>query len=434
MAKKVLQKKLVMLIFWLNAVQCFGQNHFVCRGNFFLSFSTNSETSVFEANIDPNTNEAVYNILPGPPMNFLFNAMGYRSTDNFIYGIKSTAANEDLIRIDANGNSQQLETLFDLVDDLVYPAGDITPDGKYLVVAGAKQFGGGGFTEDIAMIELDSGTYKITSIEPEPNNFTFADIAFDPIDGQLYGFDNESNSLILIDHNEGTFQAPFPPTLEADYLGALFFDVVGNLFGYGAPVGGFSQNTLFAIDKTTGVITVVEEGPTVQRSDGCSCPYTIDIHKTAEPQQTVPCTPITYEINILNATGETQSGLVFEDQFPPGFNILEVNSSITGNVISGVGTNLLLMQNIVLPPDSSLITIIVEAETGVTGIQSSQATIGGMSLLLGTTVFSDDLTTDIINDPTNILIDPFDVVIDNLPTEICEGDSLLIAPQCSVGC
>jgi len=205
--------------------------------------------------------------------------------------------------------------------------------------------------------------------------------------------------------------------------------VVGNLYGYGTPMGGFSQNTLFEIDKTTGAVSILEQGPTVQRSDGCSCPYTIEIRKTAEPRQTIPCTPITYEINILNATGETQSGLVFEDQLPPGFTILEINSSITGNISSGVGTNLLLMENIILPPDSSLITIVAEAETGVSGIQGNQATIGGMSLLLGTTVFSDDPTTDATNDPTDVLIDPFDVVINNIPTEICEGDSLLIAPH-----
>ena len=208
-----------------------------------------------------------------------------------------------------------------------------------------------------------------------------------------------------------------------------FFDIFGNLYAYGAPMGGFFQNTLFEIDKLTGVVTIVEEGPTVQRSDGCSCPYTIEIQKTVEPRLTIPCTPITYEIIVLNATGEEQSGLVFEDQLPEGINILEVNSSVGGNIISGIGSNLLLIENIVLPPDSSLITIVAEAETDVSGIQSNQATVGGMSLLLGTTVFSDDPTTDATNDPTDILIVPFDVNINNLPTDICEGDSLLIAPD-----
>jgi len=189
---------------WLSALQGLSQDRFACKGNFFISFSANSQTSVFEANIDPANGQAVYEVLPAPPMNFLLNAIGYRSTDNYIYGIKSTAANEDLVRLDANGTAYQITTLFDLVDNLVYPAGDITPDGKYMVVVGAEQFGGGGFTEDISTIELDSGEYEITNIVPEPNNYTFTDIAFDPVDGQLYGFDNESNSLVIIDHNNGT--------------------------------------------------------------------------------------------------------------------------------------------------------------------------------------------------------------------------------------
>ena len=135
MAKKVLQINLIVLIFSLSAIQGLSQDRFACRGNFFLSFSANNQTSVFEANIDPITNSAVYEVLPAPPANFLLNAIGYRSTDNFIYGIKSTATNDDLVRLDANGTTFQITTLFDLKDNLSYPAGDITPDGKYLVLS-----------------------------------------------------------------------------------------------------------------------------------------------------------------------------------------------------------------------------------------------------------------------------------------------------------
>ena len=428
MPKILLKIKMICIIGLLSFPNCWGQKAYTCKGNFFISFSNNLQTAVYEGKIDPVTNMATYEVLPDPPMTFLLNAIGYRSTDNYIYGIKTAGQTEDLVRLDADGTAYQITTLFDLNNDLQFPAGDITPDGKYMVILGGKQFSSGGFTEEISIIDMESPEYEITNIIPEMNAFTFTDVAFDPIDGQLYGFDNESNQLVLINHIDGTFEAPFSTTNAADYMGALFFDVVGNLYGYGTLMGGFSQNTLFEINKFTGEITNLGEGPMVQRSDGCSCPYPVIINKNATPRQTVPCTPITYQIDIHNATGETQSGLFFEDQFPAGFNILEVNTALSGNIVSGVGSNLLLIENVILPPDSSSITIIAEAENSISDIQSNQASLNGMSLLLGTTVISDDPTTDATKDATDVTITPLAFDIAELPANICEGDTLLIDP------
>ena len=429
MPKFFLQIKIICILGLLFTTNCWGQQRFTCKGNFFISFSNNLQTAVYEGKIDPMTNMAVYEVLPADPMNFLLNSIGYRSTDNYIYGIKTSGQTEDLVRLDANGNAYHITTLFGLNDDLQYPAGDITPDGQYMVILGGKQFSSGGFSEDISIIDMESPDYDITTITPEMNSYTFTDVAFDPTNGQLYGFDNESNQLILINHTEGTFEAPFSTSNVADYMGALFFDVVGNLYGYGSLLTGtFAQNTLFEINKFTGEITALGEGPDVQRSDGCSCPYPVIINKIATPRQTVPCTPITYQIDIHNATGETQSGLFFEDQFPAGFNILEINTSLEGNIVSGVGTDLLLIENVVLPPDSSAIIIIAEAENGVSGIQNNQASLNGMSLLLGTTVISDDPTTDATKDATDVNITPLTFNLPDLPANLCEGDTLLIDP------
>src|SRR5690606_33564564 len=114
------------------------------------------------------------------------------------------------------------------------------------------------------------------------------DIAFHPVTDVLYGYDSGTQRLVRIDPATGNISFSFPPSGVPFSTGSLFFDAYGNLFAYGSPTFTAPQNRLYSIDPVTGASTPLFDGPDAEASDGCSCPYTIALTKTVQPQQAFP--------------------------------------------------------------------------------------------------------------------------------------------------
>lgn len=251
-----MKKYLLCLSFLYLNILAYSQTPFVCTGDFYISLSSGGSTSLNQINIDAFGNANFTNITNN--ISNSINAIGYRSTDNLIYGV--IPGSGALYQIDANGIAAFLSNL-GLNANNSYIAGDVTPDGNFLVLLGRNEA-----SNELVKVELNSATYASTSIPlinsatgSTNTSVTCADIAFNPITGVLYGYNTSNDQLVTIDVTTGVINTGLFPTAAASHLGALFFDPSGNLWRYGVQTGGPSsgQDDLFSIDISTGATTYI---------------------------------------------------------------------------------------------------------------------------------------------------------------------------------
>lgn len=405
------------------------QAPFICDGDFYLSLTDNGNSTIYNITIDPISGNVIFNGLPGNPGNG-FNAAGYRVTDNFIYGLNPSSWR--LYRLDSLGNGTLLTTLTGAFTNQRIVAADITPDGQYLVGLTFTPNGGG--QTDLIKIDLTSPTFAATTIplsfaSGSNSSATTSDVSFSPISGKLYGyFAGNMDRLCTVDLNTGVIDdQSFPGGQPVNVLGAMFFDAFGRLNAYGTPAGSNGQNTLFRVDTLSGIITALATGPTASGSDGCSCPYAVELIKRVSPDSTTPCNTLRFTFVMANASGTIQSGIQFSDQFPSGFTISQIISNPFGGTISsGVGSQALVIDNMSIPLGIDSMIVDVYVDTLTTGEFMNQAKITNLPLALGVTVKSDNDLTLLKKDSTNFRVSPVYVDLPNQQLNLCDGDSLFL--------
>jgi uncharacterized repeat protein (TIGR01451 family) len=385
------------------------QRPFTCEDQFFQTLTDSTFSALNEVEIDPNTGRVVFRGI-NRNLPFPVNAAGYRSTDNFIYCINPETY--DLVRLDADGVATVLANL-PLNRSFTYFAGDVSPDGKFLVLIGRRVLPtGAAVSADIARVDLESPSY-VTTLSAINTNTQILDIAFHPVTEILYGYDSNQQRLVRIDINSGTVSTPFPPINAPVIVGALFFDAFANLFAYGSPTASSDQNTLYEIDPTSGVARFLTTGTRATSSDGCSCPYTIRLSKSVNPRVASSCSLVEYTFTMVNSSRRTQSGLRLEDALPRDFTFVSVKSNpLGGNVNSRPGDSSFSMDGFDLPSGKHEVTIIVRTGDLRAGIYRNQARLFGLPESLGRTRVSDNLATLIEDDSTDITLTrlPFDTL------------------------
>ncbi|MCB0562788.1 MAG: gliding motility-associated C-terminal domain-containing protein [Phaeodactylibacter sp.] len=424
---------LAFLSFWALACPSLtAQQPFTCRGSFYLAIAPQSSSTVYEVQVSQATGNVTFNGLPAGPVGFVLNGLGYRSTDNFIYAVNSETGG--LYRIDSNGAAFSLGLPEGMPSSASYPAGDVSPDGKYLVLLSVSG-GFNGSTEAIIFVDLETANHPARTVNFPGNNSAVYDIAFDPTDeATLYGWDALNQRLVIIDTEAGQILTPFAADNTGGTLGSIFFDAFGNLFGYGSSPGTGSQNSFFSIDKTTGEVIIEATGPAAQRSDGCSCPYTVQMKKRVEPVQAIPCSELTYYFELANASGRVQVDLTFEDVFPEGFLISAIDNPVGGTITAGgVGTTRLRIEGIDLPEGRSILAVTVTVPDNAFGVYKNQATLSGLPEGLGTVAVSDNPATATQNDSTNVFIDSLSINLGQFPEALCPGEAITLAPTVAGG-
>ena len=400
-----------------------GQVPFECNGNFFLSLSEGNETQFYTLEINPANGLVTFNPL-GPIHNLRINATGYRVTDNLIYGV-SPLNSHFLYQIDATGEVSNLGLLSGLSTPPYY-AGDVSPDGDFLYL-----LGNGG--QVVSTVNLASGNFETTNTAfstTSGRDVFCTDMAFDPLTGDIYSFDSREQRLVKINLANNTIEDEiFPISNEADGIGALFFDSFGSLWGYGDRPGEDDARNLYQINIQTGIVVFRENGPPSPGKDGCSCPYSIQMQKTVSPPVAVSCSEVSYQFLIANLSGDEQSGIDLLDDLPTGMTITEiVRNPYGGNVISGVGTNELRIENMNITSGIDSVTIKVFLENDLEGIYKNQAMLSDLPLRLGGETFSDDPRTLIRPDSTELIVEQLSVTFNNTELPLCQGDSLVLSP------
>ena len=407
-------------VFYLTGlpVKTAAQIPFVCQDQFFLTF-VRPPTSLNEVLINTQSNVEFRSI--NPNLGLELNAIGYRSTDNFIYCI--APATRQLVRLDASGSAELLANL-SLDPAYSYFAGDVTPDGRFMVVIGTGTlFTGQNVAAEMARINLESGNYEVMRV-PMITNALIFDIAFNPISGLLYGYDSNGFRLVRIDDNSGAVSFPFPPSSAPGITGSIFFDAFGNLFAYGS-AGVFSQtqNRLYQIDTQTGASELLTTGESVEASDGCSCPYTVQLTKTVNRPQAFPCSEIEYTFTIANTSGRTQTDLLLEDALPTGFTYVGVKSNpLSGIVLSQPGSNRFIVSDLQVPVGTHEITIVVSVGNVVPKIYKNQARLRNLPASLGGSRLSDNPLTLLKPDSTAIEIIGLPFTSLEVDTTLCDGN------------
>lgn len=399
---------------------------FICQGDYYITLRPRGiQNTLLKVDIDPNTNEVTFRGIPNFRPIYDLNAMGYRSNDNFIYVIEQTK--RSLMRISSDGSIELLRTL-DEIPRLSYLAGACTPDGKYLVIAGSNDFLD--ITTTLIFIDLTTDEYKTREVSFSTPDALFYDMDFDPFSGICYAYDVNKRGLIRIDIERGVAVPIGRRNQGSDAMGALFFDAFGNLYGYGNQVGSFRQNTFFRISTVTGDLEVLTKGTDANQSDGCSCPYTVELEKNVSARDVSACSEVIFSFVIANASATERTGIDLVDAMPEGFEILEVvRNPFGGEVIMTDKPNEIFIKNMTIPLGIDSILVKVHLREFLDGRYENQAYLSNLPESLGGIVYSDDPTTVVRDDPTALFILPLSVDLKGQEALICPGDSLILQGQ-----
>jgi gliding motility-associated-like protein len=402
----------------LSCIAANAQTPFTCKGQYYLSLTKNGSlnSGLYEVKID-NLGQKIYLDTISSGIGLRLNAMGYRITDNFIYGMDPNSA--VLSKVGSDGVAIALGIPKGIPLSPVYYAGDVTPDGKYLLLIGL-----GGVNPQIVKVDLNDPEYSCSFIPLKDPTSVVVDIAFDPFSGILYGHDLRNKKMVTINPETGDVNSNFIVQPLVDQLGALFFDSFGNLYGYGA-YGSTTQDKFVAINKKTGEIRLLAAGPLSSGQDGCSCPYTLELQKTVVPNITYPCTEVVYNFIISNGSGALRIGVMLSDTMPISFNPKQIVRNPFGGDITFNG-HILNINNMIVPPGIDTIKVLVEIGPNALGLYMNQAVLSGLPAALGSFTVSDDPFTLIEKDSTELLVKPFDLSFLAIDFKTCPGDSVFI--------
>lgn len=391
---------------------------FTCKGQYFLSLTKGSSQSsgLFKVKIAEN-GKIIYLDTIASSVGLVINAMGYRITDNFIYGVDPNSAR--LRRVGADGVTIDLGLPKGIPTEPLYFAGDVTPDGNFLLLIGI-----GGVNSQIVKVDLRQPEYPCTFVPMQDPTVSVVDVAFDPFSGLLYGHDLRNKRMVIIDPVTGAVNINFIKQPQVDQLGALFFDTFGNLYGYGA-YGTFPQDKFVSINKTNGEIRLIGQGPLSSGQDGCSCPYTLELLKTVEPKITYPCTEVMYTFIISNGSGAVRNGINLEDVLPAGLKVKSLTRNPFGGKVTLSG-NYISIQNMSIPPGVDSIKVSVWVDANAMRIYRNQALLSGLPSVLGITTYSDNPSTFAEKDSTDLFVKPVDIKLVETKFHTCPGDSVWI--------
>ncbi len=403
----------IAFILFASGLSLLCQAPFKRTGQVFVSYQNTKEVS--ELIISPSNGgpdiKATYPLTFGN-----LDAIGYRKTDNLIYGISPN--NNHLYQLGSDGVSKDLGNV-GLDNALLYRAGDVNPNGTALYCFGSDP----ATRKDVHMAVIDLATYS-TNIIVLTGSTSIADIAFDPGSKDLYGFDSPTARLLKIETNTGLTNT-FSQFDFSNEIFGLYFDSFGDLYGYGSAVFGIVE-AFFKIDKNTGKEKVLATGQAYGINDATSCPYSIEMKVEVDPPKTLPCSDIIYTYTIANATEEDWSGIDFVHVLPKGFYLKEILSNPFGPVdtMSQIGS--LKMSNLKLTTRTNSFRFKVKVGDIPKDDYNSQPFLDKLPVLYGSKSLSDNVLSPEFEDSTTVNINRYDIDSLSYNWFVCHDESIVL--------
>ncbi|NML66419.1 hypothetical protein HHL22_14500 [Hymenobacter sp. RP-2-7] len=379
---------------------------FSCDGTFYQIRQVNSTSQIFK--VDRST--ASYTTTPlniqggSNDLGVLVNGLAYNSQDGYLYALSTQGSGGNNAYTDISlykiGQSGQVKvggpiTVNNAALGLVVASGTFDKAGNYYFTSQNTGTGTAAANYNVYRLQPTSSTpTAATQLTTQlagggANSYTFYDIAYNPIDNNLYGTLG-TGSLYKIVLSGGTPTAPTAATVTqitpnsngASPIGSAFFDVAGNMYGYSNgtvsttnPVpGGF-----YSIDLSTGAYTLISSIDPASVSDGASCinpGSTIDVTKELTNVKAVDASTfdISYAIRVRNTYSTALANVQVSD-------ILKGNTTTTTNVPFPTATAITIQgQPVVTNYDGATLV----ANANFNGLSTATTgSLGGGALLSG---------------------------------------------------
>lgn len=325
----------------------------------------------------------------------IYNSMGFNPVDQFLYSFANST--NAVNRINSDGTVVNLGATTGwgppAFNDFNSASGTFTAAGTFIIGTSTR------------LVQIDVTTTPATVISSValtgvPFGSNFSDWAIHPLTGALYGV--AGNTLRSINPATGATAAIGANGCDGcGNPGAAWFGADGSLFVQVNSTGDFYRG-----DVSTGVFTLVANGPTSSSQDAASNPFAPDLEKTVSLTTVEVGNEVTYTYTILNP-GPSVGSADFSDTLPAG--LLYVAGSLAnpfgGTVNSYAGTDTLTITGLNIPAGSSS-SITVQALTSTTGILENQAELTFTTLGVPTNILSDEPGNALKPDPTTLEVVP----------------------------
>ena len=381
---------------------------FVCDRSLYISQGQGT-TQLNRVNTNPFGLDLI-----GQEPNVEYNAIGFNVQDGFIYGISPQGSPPIVYRIFSDGTTDPLGTptgFPNIVDPRFAFAGDIDGNGIYYVYVTVN---GPAPADQPNFFAINLATNTVVSSQTLVGT-NFADISFNPVDGQLYAFDTTLRQMAQINPTTGAvtyFGAQNPPGIRTDTaVGASFFDAFGNFFAYesNGPQGVGNVLVIPNLSPANPVEfqTQASNVGGVLRFDGASCAFAVNLEKAVAPQTVTAGGTVTYTYRVPNQRSEPLT-VTFRDELPADGRTY-VAGTLT-NTFGGTpnefgGTRTLTITNLTIPP-RSIATFSVQARIPLDippGELINQATVIPPN---GQPVLSDSRIEGLFPAPTPVQVTP----------------------------
>ena len=353
-------------------------------------------------------------------------ALGFSVIDNHIYGF--SPASYRLYRIHASGQLDDMGVPPNLdTVNFTYLAGEIGSNGNpFRLIARSKATGYDERLYSVRLFQPNSPASWVSVVSDVA--VRIEDMAFDPIFGELVGYDSANSRMVSINTAGVVTTANFATAGPVESMGAVFFDRAGRLYGYGGRTN--LHNSLFEFNRINGRLSGSRIGPTSRNSDGCACPYQLHFTKRVEPAVVLPCTEVTITYHFHNRAAITYGQVRITDTLPDFFNITAIERPpFFAEIQSGVGSHIFDATNmqVLLGKDS----VVIRARVGLAppGHYGSRAMASPFPVAFGNTLRSDDPKTSIPDDPTLVEILDEEGLLKDSVALICPGSFAVLKPS-----
>jgi len=374
---------------------------FECDGSLYQSAKQGSSFILYKVLVNPVQFVPISNLSQKGISSF--NSLAYNPVDNLMYGMETNGSK--IYRIDANGDVEFLGNVAGLSS--FKNAGTFDDVGNYYVFGDNK----------LRKINLTTLTYANIG---STGTYGSADIVFNPIDNQIYGWSGNPKLLFKMSPSSGA-QTKIPGNAPLainnwGWTGALYFNAQGNILGY--------QGTrMIKIDPNTGIGLLAGTGPSKSGNDGCSCSFGVEMTKSVTGTFAAGDT-ISYHFQFFNQSfSPITNTLVFDDALTGGFtwssNPYNIdNVQLLGNTnIIGTSTANFTIDTLPKGKSSFSIDVVIPCNYN-SSTYTNQATLSNLPAPLKDSIWSDNPNTLAINDPTTFTLTDAPLVVNTSSNNI----------------
>jgi len=358
-----------------------------------------------------------------------FDAIGFNSKDNYIYGVQSIT--NSIVRLRQN-NTYEVIGQIPGGGTIVSNAGDCTVDGMYMChIQERNQILVFEVVDQFELVHEIDLFWDPLSVNVGPFETKIFDFAVDPNDPKVaYSYQSGlAEDDFRPDATRGymlrinlDFDSPnvgmVTPVERLDpsgvsFIGGLLFTAESQLYGFGTEerVDDPLQEELFEIGTYNGQKShVAMNFPKSLRSDGCSCPYSFTFTNSV-PYEGMACNndEKIFEIVITNSAYNAIEGAILRDTFPEGMIIQNVSNTFNGNIVpgTGVGAEILEISDLTIPAKSVVeIRVNVQSFDAVQGFADNQVFLYNLpERFEGGVLGSDETATlGVLGDPSDFYI------------------------------